>query len=91
MSWKKILKEEIDMTVGDGYAVDLGDSVQFGQYEDRNKNIVVGKSALRSILQRYNEEVRVKKGLSPIKRLTQITMSNGPTRDFMRFLNENYQ
>ena len=90
--WKEILKQEIDMTVGDGYAKDLGDSVQFGRYEDRNKNIVVGKSALRSILKRYNLE-RFKKGMPPLQRLTQITMSSGPTDDFMRFLREifNYQ
>ena len=88
MTWKEILKQEIDMTVGDGYAKDLGDSVQFGRYEDRNKNIVVGKSALRSILERYNKEVRAKEGMPPLQRLTQITMSAGPTSDFMKFLRE---
>jgi len=85
--------KKMDMTVGDGYAKDLGDSVQFGRYEDKNKNIVVGKSALRSILERYNKEVREKKGMPPLKRLTQITMSSGPTGDFMKFLRDifNYQ
>ena len=85
--------KKMDMTVGDGYAVDLGDSVQFGQYEDRNKNIVVGKNALVKILQRYNKEVRAKEGMPPLQRLTQITMSSGPTKDFMKFLREifNYQ
>lgn len=78
--------KKMDMTVGDGYAKDLGDSVQFGRYEDRDKNIVVGKSALRSILERYNKEERAKKGLPPLERLTQITMSSGPTDDFMKFL-----
>ena len=93
MTWKEILKQEIDMTVGDGYAKDLGDSVQFGQYEDRNKNIVVGKNALVTILDRYNREVRAREGMPPIQRLTQITMSSGPTRDFMEFLRKifNYQ
>lgn len=85
---KQFKKMDIDMNVGDGYALDLGDSVQFGRFEDKNKNIVVGKNALVKILQRYDKEVREKEGLPPLKRLTQITMSSGPTSDFMKFLRQ---
>ena len=79
--------KKMDMKVGStNYAKDLGESVEFGGYSDKSKNVVVPKSRLPALIEAFAKQRR---GGRPIERLTEITMSAGPTDDFVRFLRKN--
>jgi hypothetical protein len=75
------------MSVGStNYAKDLGERVEFGGYSDKSKNVVVPKDRLPALIEAF---VKEKRNGRPIERLTEITMSAGPTDDFVRFLRQN--
>ncbi len=86
MTWKNIVrKQERNMEVGStNYAKDLGDSVEFGGFMDKSKNVTIPKSQLGEVLDRYEQATGNK-----IDRLTQITMSSGPSDDFTRWARTN--
>ena len=64
------------MNVGNGYAKDLGDSVQFGE---GNNSVTIDKGTIPHLVARFRKE----SNLPPLERLTQITMSSGPTDEFI--------
>jgi len=84
--WKNIIrKQERDMEVGStNYAKDLGDSVKFGGYVDESKNVTIPKSQLGEVLDKYEQATGKK-----INRLTEITMSDGPTTKFVLWAKQN--
>ena len=84
MTWKDILKQERDLTVGStNYAKDEGDSVCFIQWNDDRLNPRIPKTELNALLDEY-ELVYGR----PITALTQITMSSGPNEDFVNWYNK---
>jgi hypothetical protein len=81
MNWKdELRKQQIDMNVGSGYAKDLGDSVQFGE---GNNSVTIDKGTIPHLVARFRKETQP--NMPPLERLTQITMSSGPTDDFVRW------
>ena len=82
MNWKdELRKQKIDMKVGDtAYAKDLGDSVQFGE---GTNSVTIGKGAIPHLVALFRKETQPNS--RPLERLTQITMSSGPTDEFVRW------
>jgi len=79
MTWKdELRKQQLDMKVGDGYAKDLGNSVQFGE---GNNSVTIDKGTIPHLVAQFRKETEP--NLPPLERLTQITMSSGPTDKFI--------
>lgn len=85
MTWKNIVrKQERDMTfMGTEYADDNGDSITF-YGSSRTKQATIPKSELNEAIDRYDAETG-----RTTKRLTQLTMSAGPTSEFTHWAMRN--
>lgn len=85
MTWKNIVrKQERDMTfMGTEYADDNGDSITF-YGSSRTKQATIPKSELNEAIDRYDAETG-----RTTKRLTQLTMSAGPTSEFTHWAMQN--
>lgn len=90
MDWKNTLRKrdaplKRDLRVGDtSYAKDKGDHILFIGIRSPEQDIKVPKAGLDQVLDEYERDANRK-----IDRLTQITMSDGPTNNFMRWYRQN--
>lgn len=79
MNWKdELRKQQIDMKVGDGYAKDLGENIQFGE---GGQSVTIDKGTVPHLVARFRKETQP--NMPPLERLTQITMSSGQTDNFV--------
>tara|TARA_Y100000593_G_scaffold56609_1_gene105599 strand:+ start:3693 stop:4040 length:348 start_codon:yes stop_codon:yes gene_type:complete len=85
---QQVGESNIDLDIGStNYAKDLGDAISFGGYVDESMNAVIPKNQLASVVEAFDKSGEYFK---PITKLTQITMSNGPTNEFVSWYKKTY-